>query len=169
VAAWFETRGIAALLTMRVQGPHPEERVSKDESPCPFSGMTQIEGNTSFVFPVRFAMIRFKSPDEAAMALQLRPNCEYCDKDLPPDATDARICSYECTFCADCVDTKLHNVCPNCGGGFVPRPIRPATERRPGVCVTKQLPSDKRVHLKYSLEDVAAHSARLRDIPPQER
>ena len=52
------------------------------------------------------------------MALQLRPNCEYCDKDLPPDATDARICTYECTFCADCVDTKLHNVCPNCGGGF---------------------------------------------------
>ena len=92
------------------------------------------------------------------MALQLRPNCEYCDKDLPPNATDARICSYECTFCADCVENKLHNVCPNCGGGFAPRPIRPATERRPGVCVTKQLPSDKRVHLKYSVEDVAAHS-----------
>ena len=92
------------------------------------------------------------------MALQLRPNCEYCDKDLPPNAMDARICSYECTFCADCVDNKLHNVCPNCGGGFAPRPIRPATERRPGVCVTKQLPSDKRVHLKYSVEDVAAHS-----------
>ena len=101
------------------------------------------------------------------MALQLRPNCEYCDKDLPPNATDARICSYECTFCADCVENKLHNVCPNCGGGFERRPIRPATERRPGVCVTKQLPSDKRVHLKYSVEDVAAHSARLRDIPPR--
>ena len=54
------------------------------------------------------------------MALQLRPNCEYCDKDLPPNAADARICSYECTFCADCVETKLHNVCPNCGGGFEP-------------------------------------------------
>ena len=52
------------------------------------------------------------------MALQLRPNCEYCDKDLPPNATEARICSYECTFCADCVENKLHNVCPNCGGGF---------------------------------------------------
>ena len=103
------------------------------------------------------------------MALQLRPNCEYCDKDLPPNATDARICSYECTFCADCVETRLHNVCPNCGGGFERRPIRPATERRPGVCVTKQLPSDKRVHLKYSVEDVAAHCARLKDIPPQER
>jgi hypothetical protein len=106
---------------------------------------------------------------ETTMALQLRPNCEYCDKDLPPNAADARICSYECTFCADCVDTKLHNVCPNCGGGFERRPIRPATERRPGVCVTKQLPSDKRVHLKYSVEDVAAHCARVRDIPPRER
>ena len=103
------------------------------------------------------------------MALQLRPNCEYCDKDLPPNATEARICTYECTFCADCVETKLHNVCPNCGGGLVPRPIRPSQEWRPGVCATKQAPSDKRVHLKYSLEDIAAHSAKLRDIPPEKR
>jgi hypothetical protein len=103
------------------------------------------------------------------MALQLRPNCEYCDKDLPPNSAEARICSYECTFCAECVETKLHNVCPNCGGGFVARPIRPATERRPGVSVAKHPPSDKRVHLKYGVEDVAAHSARLRDIPPEER
>ncbi len=66
------------------------------------------------------------------MALQLRPNCEYCDKDLPPASTEARICSYECTFCADCAENRLHNVCPNCGGGFVPRPIRPAKEWRPG-------------------------------------
>jgi len=56
------------------------------------------------------------------MALELRPNCEYCDKDLPPASTEAQICSYECTFCADCVDNILYNVCPNCGGGFVPRP-----------------------------------------------
>lgn len=103
------------------------------------------------------------------MALQLRPNCEYCDKDLPPASTEARICSYECTFCADCVESKLHNVCPNCGGGFVPRPIRPAHEWRPGACVTRQLPSDQRVHLKYSFEDIAAHSARIRDIAPEER
>lgn len=103
------------------------------------------------------------------MALQLRPNCEYCDKDLPPHSTEARICSYECTFCADCVDTQLHNVCPNCGGGFVNRPIRPAKEWRSGVSVEKHPPSDERVHLKYSLADIAAHSARLRDIPPQQR
>jgi hypothetical protein len=103
------------------------------------------------------------------MALQLRPNCEYCDRDLPPNATEARICTFECTFCADCVETKLHNVCPNCGGGFVPRPIRPAREWRPGVSVVTRPPSDKRVHLSFSLEDVAAHSARIRDIPPEER
>ena len=103
------------------------------------------------------------------MALQLRPNCEYCDKDLPPFSSEARICSYECTFCADCVATKLDNVCPNCGGGFVPRPIRPAREWRPGACVTRQPPSDKRMHLKYALDDIAQHVARIRDIPPEER
>jgi len=58
--------------------------------------------------------------------LDLRPSCECCNKDLPPDATDAMICTYECTFCADCVETKLGGVCPNCGGNFAPRPIRPA-------------------------------------------
>ncbi|WP_158965564.1 DUF1272 domain-containing protein [Chachezhania sediminis] len=55
----------------------------------------------------------------------LKPNCECCNKDLPPESPDARICTYECTFCADCVDDVLGGVCPNCGGNFVPRPIRP--------------------------------------------
>ena len=58
--------------------------------------------------------------------LQLRPNCECCDKDLAPDSPDARICTFECTFCADCVETRLGGRCPNCGGDFQPRPIRPA-------------------------------------------
>jgi hypothetical protein len=58
--------------------------------------------------------------------LQLRPNCECCGRDLPPEV-DARICSFECTFCASCADEALRGVCPNCGGGLVPRPIRPAT------------------------------------------
>jgi uncharacterized protein len=71
------------------------------------------------------------------MALQLRPNCEYCDKDLPPNAVDARICSYECTFCADCVDNKLHNVCPNCGGGFVAA-ANPARHRAAAWRVRRQ-------------------------------
>jgi hypothetical protein len=103
------------------------------------------------------------------MALQLRPNCEYCDKDLPPHSTQARICSYECTFCADCAENKLANVCPNCGGGFAPRPIRPAREWRPSLSVAKRPPSDKRVYLSYSLEDIATHSKRVRDIPPEQR
>ena len=58
--------------------------------------------------------------------LQLRPNCECCNRDLPPAAMDARICSFECTFCADCADTRLQGICPNCGGELVRRPIRPA-------------------------------------------
>ena len=103
------------------------------------------------------------------MALQLRPNCEFCDKDLPPNASDARICSYECTFCAACVEKELGDVCPNCAGGFVPRPIRPATEWRPGLSVAKRPPSATRVHLSYSREEIAAHSARIRGIPPGER
>ena len=60
--------------------------------------------------------------------LALRPNCECCDRDLPPDAKDARICSFECTFCADCADRKLAGMCPNCGGELVPRPRRPAAK-----------------------------------------
>jgi hypothetical protein len=58
--------------------------------------------------------------------LALRPNCECCDRDLPVDSAEARICTFECTFCADCVETRLGGACPNCGGGFTPRPIRPA-------------------------------------------
>jgi uncharacterized protein len=89
------------------------------------------------------------------MALELRPNCEYCDKDLPANAADARICSYECTFCADCVNGPLENVCPNCGGGFVPRPIRPAREWRPGLSLAKRPASTRRVGLSYSREEIA--------------
>ena len=58
--------------------------------------------------------------------LQLRPNCECCNVDLPPQSTEARICSFECTFCASCAEGVLAGKCPNCGGEFVPRPRRPA-------------------------------------------
>ena len=58
--------------------------------------------------------------------LELRPNCECCDCDLPPESPLARICSFECTFCAPCAETRLKGVCPNCGGELVPRPRRPA-------------------------------------------
>jgi hypothetical protein len=57
--------------------------------------------------------------------LQLRPNCECCDIDLPPDSADARICSFECTFCASCASGVLQGKCPNCGGELVVRPCRP--------------------------------------------
>ena len=101
--------------------------------------------------------------------LALRPNCEYCDRDLPPEDPAARICTYECTFCADCVEQVLHNVCPNCGDGFVPRPIRPATARRPGVSRNHQLPSTERVHLRFEREAVASFVAEHKHIPPEER
>ena len=57
--------------------------------------------------------------------LELRPNCECCDADLPPDAPNAVICSFECTFCSKCAKDTFSNVCPNCGGNFEARPIRP--------------------------------------------
>jgi hypothetical protein len=72
--------------------------------------------------------------------LALRPNCECCNKDLPPDATDALICTFECTFCRDCVDTRLGGRCPNCGGNLERRPIRPASK------LQKYPPSADRVH-----------------------
>ena len=103
------------------------------------------------------------------MALELRPNCEWCDRDLPAASPLARICTYECTFCADCVEKHLENVCPNCGGGFVPRPIRPATEWRPGLSLAKRPASTERVHLSYGLDDIAANTMRIKDIPPADR
>jgi hypothetical protein len=71
-------------------------------------------------------MLRRQIPLGGSAMLELRPNCECCDKDLPPAADDAMICTFECTFCRDCVETRLDGRCPNCGGGFQARPIRPA-------------------------------------------
>ena len=71
--------------------------------------------------------------------LELRPNCECCDRDLPPDATNAMICTFECTFCAACAQDRLGGACPNCGGNFTARPIRPA------AMLAKYPPSAKRV------------------------
>jgi len=74
--------------------------------------------------------------------LELRPSCECCDHDLPPDSFDARICSFECTFCAGCADGVLGGRCPNCGGELVRRPIRPAEKlvRFPASTVRKVKP-----------------------------
>ena len=103
--------------------------------------------------------------------LELRPNCELCDKDLPPHSDEARICSYECTYCADCAENKLHNVCPTCGGNFAPRPIRPMKSWRPEekLGLLNHPASEKRVHSPYTNEDIAAHVALIKGIPPQER
>ena len=60
--------------------------------------------------------------------LDLRPSCECCDVDLPPESPLARICSFECTFCATCAERRLNGVCPNCGGELLPRPRRPAAK-----------------------------------------
>jgi uncharacterized protein len=103
------------------------------------------------------------------MALELRPNCECCDCDLPPSSMLARICSFECTFCADCVENVLYNVCPNCGGGLVPRPVRPMNEWRPGVSLARRPASTRRVHLSYSLDDIGAFAEPIRHIPPENR
>ena len=60
--------------------------------------------------------------------LLMKPNCECCDANLPPEAAGAMICSFECTFCVACAEARFGGVCPNCGGGLVVRPSRPAAE-----------------------------------------
>lgn len=72
--------------------------------------------------------------------LELRPGCECCDRDLPPDSTDARICSFECTFCASCAEIVLGGICPNCGGELLVRPRRPANK------LANNPPSTQRIH-----------------------
>ncbi|MBT9501763.1 MAG: DUF1272 domain-containing protein [Burkholderiaceae bacterium] len=101
--------------------------------------------------------------------LQLRPTCEHCNRALPPDSTEARICSYECTFCTGCVDAVLGNVCPNCGGGFVPRPVRPAHNWKgnnflgndPASTTVKHRPVDAAMHAPFA--------AAISRIPPEQR
>src|SRR5213596_3760402 len=101
--------------------------------------------------------------------LELRPTCEHCNTPLPPSSTEAMICGFECTFCQTCVETVLHNVCPNCGGGFAPRPIRPATERRSGLCLAKRPASTERVCLSKDKTEIAAFAKAVRGIPPEDR
>jgi len=101
--------------------------------------------------------------------LELRPTCENCNKLLPPDSLDARICSYECTFCAECVEVVLSNVCPNCGGGFVPRPVRPVKNwnddnylgKDPASTIVRHRPVDQQAHARFAAE--------IALIPPEKR
>lgn len=101
--------------------------------------------------------------------LQLRPNCEACDKDLPADSTEACICSYECTFCRACVDSILKNVCPNCGGGFVSRPVRPHLEHRPGVSLQQNPASTDRVLSQYKTDEIQQFSETIKHLKPEHR
>jgi hypothetical protein len=82
--------------------------------------------------------------------LQLRPNCECCDTDLPPESRAARICSFECTFCASCAEGVLSGTCPNCGGELVVRP------RRPAARLADNPPSTERIHKPTGCADIAA-------------
>jgi len=82
--------------------------------------------------------------------LDIRPSCEHCDKDLPFDSKEAMICTFECTFCSDCVENLLLEVCPNCGGDFQKRPIRPEQllEKYPVSARRIYKPVDLKKHLE---------------------
>lgn len=101
--------------------------------------------------------------------LELRPSCEHCNTLLPPPSTDAMICSFECTFCTDCVNSLLGNVCPNCGGGFSPRPVRPAHDWNGENYLGKYAASTKVKHRPVDAQAHAAFVAKLRHIAPEER
>jgi uncharacterized protein len=105
------------------------------------------------------------------MALELRPNCELCDRDLPADSPDARICSYECTYCVSCATGTLANVCPTCGGGFETRPIRPLNEWRAGSKLGRRHdpPSERRKHTSWTAEQIREFVEKMRGIEPSER
>ena len=95
--------------------------------------------------------------------LKIKPNCEHCNRDLSADSSEARICSFECTFCSDCVETILHNVCPNCGGGLEKRPIRPKNK------FAKAPASTERYHKPVDLEKHAALVAGIGKLAPELR
>lgn len=101
--------------------------------------------------------------------LELRPTCEHCNKPLPPDSREARICSFECTFCGTCVDTVLGNVCPNCGGGFAERPVRPAKNWKGGNSLEKFPASTTVKHRPVNPETQAQLTRALAGTPPEKR
>lgn len=95
--------------------------------------------------------------------LEIRPNCEHCNKELPNTATDAMICSYECTYCKACALEIFENVCPSCSGNFVPRPIRPQKE------IECNPASIKRIFKPKDLEKAKMNSTRFKNIPAEKR
>ena len=101
--------------------------------------------------------------------LQLRPGCEHCDKDLPPDARDAMICSFECTFCSACAQELFENVSPNCGGGFQFRPVRPSQPHRPPWYLGEHPARKDRVHSPKDLGETKELQQRLKEVDPYAR
>ncbi len=95
--------------------------------------------------------------------LELRPNCEHCNKELPVESAEARICAFECTFCVNCVEEVLQNVCPNCGGGFEKRPIRPKKY------LEKHPPSPKPVYKPVDMKKFKILLAEAKNIKPRDR
>ncbi|MFT4049784.1 MAG: DUF1272 domain-containing protein [Solirubrobacterales bacterium] len=101
--------------------------------------------------------------------LELRPTCENCNAELPPDSLDARICTYECTFCASCVEGVLLNVCPNCGGGFAARPVRPRAELRPRHGLGFHPASEEVRHRPIDPDAHREFASEIAEIPPHLR
>ena len=101
--------------------------------------------------------------------LELRPTCEHCNRQLPPASAESWICSYECTFCGDCVENVLQNVCPNCGGGFMPRPVRPSKNLKGGNYLGTDPASIRVKHRPVDAEAHAKFAAAIRNIPPEKR
>lgn len=101
--------------------------------------------------------------------LELRPTCENCNKALPPDAPDAMICSFECTYCQACAQDLLRNVCPNCGGGFSPRPVRPLTNWNGDNFLGKYPASTKVKYRPVNLDAQKTLAARIGALPPDKR
>ncbi|MEO7702151.1 MAG: DUF1272 domain-containing protein [Opitutus sp.] len=101
--------------------------------------------------------------------LQLRPVCEHCAVLLPPSSSVAMICSFECTFCQTCVHDLLANVCPNCGGGFCPRPIRPRNHWKNGNYLGEAPAETLWLHRPVDLEEHARFAEPLQKIEPSNR
>ena len=101
--------------------------------------------------------------------LELRPTCENCNIELYADSTQAMICSYECTFCRSCVENVLENVCPNCGGGFSLRPIRPKKEWREGLSTAHQSAGTRIVFKPVDVNSHKAYAAVIKTISPENR
>lgn len=101
--------------------------------------------------------------------LEIRPTCENCDTALPPASTDAMICSFECTFCRDCALGPLGNVCPNCGGGFSPRPVRPAVNWRGDNYLDAYPASTTKRHRPVDLASHTQLREGIGNLPPERR